>query len=155
MAKYSYNELKVAAAEGRRICGYKGKNVFSCSKWKYDALKSKDAFYVLYDENNKLVHDGIVYGTISDGGLVDEWEYERQCTWVSPLSQVAVDFTPVSPAKHKAKSETKTVPASAYSAVVNGGEGIVNSENFFANLDREINELLATPFEAGDMLWAQ
>ena len=155
MAKYSYNELKLAAAEGRRIGGYRGKNVFSCSKWKYDSLKSKDAFYVLYDENNKLVHDGIVYGTISDGGLVDEWEYERQCTWVSPLSQVAVDFTPVSPAKHKAKSETKTVPASAYSAVVNGGEGIVNSENFFANLDREINELLATPFEAGDMPWAQ
>ena len=155
MAKYSYNELKVAAAEGRRIGGYRGKNVFSCSKWKYDALKSKDAFYVLYDENNKLVHDGIVYGTISDGGLVDEWEYERQCTWVSPQSQVAVDFTPVSPAKHKAKSETKTVPASAYSAVVNGGEGIVNSENFFANLDREINELLATPFDAGDMPWAQ
>lgn len=155
MAKYSYNELKVAAAEGRRIGGYKGKNVFSCSKWKYDALKNKDAFYVLYDEDNKLVHDGIVYGTISDGGLVDEWEYERQCTWVSPQSQVAVNFTPVSPAKHKAKSETKTVPASAYSAVVNGGEGIVNSENFFANLDREINELLATPFEAGDMPWAQ
>ena len=155
MAKYSYNELKLAAAEGRRIGGYRGKNVFSCSKWKYDALKSKDALYVLYDEDNKLVHDGIVYGTISDGGLVDEWEYERQCTWVSPQSQVAVDFTPVSPAKHKAKSETKTVPASAYSAVVNGGEGIVNSENFFANLDREINELLATPFEAGDMPWAQ
>ena len=155
MAKYSYNELKVAAAEGRRIGGYRGKNVFSCSKWKYDALKSKDAFYVLYDENNKLVHDGIVYGTISDGGLVDEWEYERQCTWVSPQSQVAVNFTPVSPAKHKAKSETKTVPASAYSAVVNGGEGVVSSENFFANLDREINELLATPFEAGDMPWAQ
>ena len=155
MAKYSYNELKVAAAEGRRIGGYKGKNVFSCSKWKYDALKSKDAFYVLYDENNKLVHDGIVYGTISDAGLVDEWEYERQRTWVSPQSQVAVTFEPVSPAKHKAKSETKTVPASDYSAFVNGGEGIVNSENFFANLDREINELLATPFEAGDMPWAQ
>ena len=155
MAKYSYNELKLAAAEGRRIGGYRGKNVFSCSKWKYGALRQKDAFYVLYDEDNKLVHDGTVYGTISDGGLVDEWEYERQCTWVSPQSQVAVDFTPVSPAKHKAKSETKTVPASAYSAVVNGGEGIVNSENFFANLDREINELLATPFEAGDMPWAQ
>ena len=53
MAKYSYNELKVAAAEGRRIGGYRGKNVFSCSKWKYDALKNKDAFYVLYDENRQ------------------------------------------------------------------------------------------------------
>ena len=156
MAKYSYNELKVAAAEGRRIGGYKGKNVFSCSKWKYGALRQKDAFYVLYDEDNKLVHDGIVYGTISDGGLVDEWE--RQRTWISPQSQVEVKFEPVSPAKQKAKAareETRSVPASDYSAFVNGGEGIVNSENFFANLDREINELLATPFDAGDMPWAQ
>jgi hypothetical protein len=158
VAKYSYNELKVAAAEGRRIGGYKGKNVFSCSKWKYDALKSKDAFYVLYDDGNKLVHDGIIYGTISDGGLVDEWEYERQRTWVSPQSQVAVTFEPVSPAKHKAQSQAtqKTVPASAYSAMVNGGEGIVSSENFFANLDKEINELLAKPFvfDVGeDMPW--
>ena len=151
MAKYSYNELKLAAAEGRRIGGYKGKNVFACSKWKYDPLRNKGSFYVLYDEDNKLVCDGIVYGTISEKGLVDEWNNKR--TWISPQSQVEVSFEPVSPAKHKA--QTKTVPASDYSAFVNGGEGIVNSENFFANLDKEINELLATPFEAGDMPWVK
>ena len=154
MAKYSYNELKVAAAEGRRIGGYKGKNVFSCSKWKYDALKNKDAFYVLYDEDNKLVHNGIIYGTISDGGLVDEWE--RQRTWISPQSQVEVNFAPVA---SKAKPQSsKTVPATAYSAFVAGvgdSGGVVDSENFFAELDRQINELLATPFKAGDMPWAQ
>ena len=157
MAKYSYNELKVAAAEGRRIGGYRGNNVFSCSKWKYGALCQKDAFYVLYDEDNKLVHDGIVYGTISDGGLVDEWE--RQRTWISPQSQVEVSFAPVAPkAKSAPKEQTRTVPATAYSAMVAGvgdSGGIVSSENFFANLVREINELLATTFEAGDMPWAQ
>ena len=156
MAKYSYNELKVAAAEGRRIGAYMGKNVFACSKWKYDPLKGKDNFYVLYDEDNKLVCDGIVYGTISDKGLVDEWDSKR--TWISPQSQVVANFMPVSPAKQKAqKSQTaqKTVPASAYSALVNGGEGVVSSENFFANLDKEINELLATPFSTGDMPWVQ
>ena len=157
MAKYSYNELKVAAAEGRRIGGYKGKNVFSCSKWKYGAERHKDAFYVLYDEDNKLVHDGIVYGTISDGGLVDEWE--RQRTWVSPQSQVEVNFAPVAPkAKSAPKEQTRTVPASAYSAMVAGvgdSGGVINSENFFADLDRQINELLVTPFDAGDMPWAQ
>ena len=157
MAKYSYNELKVAAAEGRRIGAYLGKNVFACSKWKYGAAQQhQDNFYVLYDEDNKLVCDGIVYGTISDKGLVDEWDRKR--TWISPQSQVVANFAPVSPAKPKAKSETsqtRTVPASAYSAMVNGGEGVVNSENFFADLDRQINELLATPFSAGDMLWVQ
>lgn len=154
MAKYSYNELKVAAAEGRRIGAYLGKNVFACSKWKYDPLRNKGSFYVLYDEDNKLVCDGTIYGTISDKGLVDEWNSKR--TWISPQSQVVANFTPVAPkAKSAPKEQTRTVPASAYSAMVNGGEGVVSSENFFAELDRQINELLATPFDAGDMPWAQ
>ena len=162
MAKYSYNELKLAAAEGRRIGGYKGKNVFSCSKWKYDPLRNKGSFYVLYDEDNKLVCDGTIYGTISEKGLVDEWNNKR--TWISPVNQMEVNFTPVAPAKQKAKSETsqtRTVPATAYSAVVAGvgdSGGVVSSENFFAELDRQINELLAKPFvfDAGEnMPWAQ
>ena len=159
MAKYSYNELKLAAAEGRRIGGYKGKNVFACSKWKYDPLRNKGSFYVLYDEDNKLVFDGIVYGTISEKGLVDEWNNKR--TWISPQSQVEVNFTPVAPKAKSAPKEqtrTRTVPATAYSAFVAGvgdSGGVVDSENFFAELDRQINELLATPFKAGDMPWAQ
>ena len=158
MAKYSYNELKVAAAEGRCIGGYLGKNVFACSKWKYGAERHKDAFYVLYDEDNKLVYDGTIYGTISEKGLVDEWNNKR--TWISPVNQMEVNFTPVaSKAKSKTSQPPKAVPATGYSAVVAGVDpvkgGIVDSANFFANLDKEINELLATPFDAGDMPWAQ
>ena len=129
-----------------------GKNVFACSKWNYAAKQHKDAFYVLYDEDNKLVCNGTIYGTISEKGLVDEWNNKR--TWISPQSQVEVNFTPVAP---KAKSQTRTVPATAYSAMVAGvGDfgGVISSENFFADLDRQINELLATPFDAGDMPWA-
>ena len=156
MAKYSYNELKIAAIENRRIGGYKGKNVFSCSQWRYENRKDQDNFYVLFDDGNKLVHKGTIYGTISEKGLVDEWNNKR--TWISPQSQVS--FESVAP---KAKSQTsqtpkKTVPATAYSAFVAGvgdSGGIVSSENFFADLDRQINELLATPFDAGDMSWAQ
>lgn len=157
MAKYSYNELKVAAAEGRRIGAYMGKNVFACSKWKYDTLRHKDAFYVLYDEDNKLVCNGTIYGTISEKGLVDEWASKR--TWISPQSQVAVTFEPVAPKAKSATSQSpKTIPATAYSAMVAGvgnSGGVVSSENFFAELDRQINELLATPFSAGDMPWVE
>lgn len=159
VAKYSYNELKVAATEGRRIGGYLGKNVFACSKWNYAAKQHKDAFYVLYDEDNKLVYDGIVYGTISEKGLVDEWNSKR--TWLSPVNQMEVNFTPVAPAKQKAKPQTsqqaRTVPASNYSAFVNGGAGPIKVEDFFVRLDKEINELLAKPFvfDAGEnMPWA-
>lgn len=154
MAKYSYNELKLAAAEGRRIGGYKGKNVFSCSKWKYDPLRNKGSFYVLYDEDNKLVYDGIVYGTISEKGLVDEWNNKR--TWISPVNQMEVNFTPVAPGKSSISQ--KSIPATGYSAFVAGvgdSGGVISSENFFADLDRQINELLATPFKAGDMPWVQ
>ena len=157
MAKYSYNELKLAAAEGRRIGGYLGKNVFACSKWNYAAKQHKDAFYVLYDEDNKLVCDGTIYGTISEKGLVDEWNNKR--TWISPLNQVEVKFEPVAPkAKSAPKDQTRTVPATAYSAFVAGvgdSGGVVSSENFFAELDRQINELLATPFDIGELTWAQ
>ena len=152
MAKYSYNELKVAAAEGRRIGGYLGKNVFACSKWNYAAKQHRDAFYVLYDDGNALVCDGIIYGAISDKGVVDEWHNKR--TWISPLSQMEVNFTPVA---SKAKPQPpKTVPATGYSAMVAGvsdSGGIANMEDFFVRLDKEINELLATPFDAGDMPW--
>ena len=156
MAKYSYNELKLAAAEGRRIGGYQGKNVFACSKWKYDPLSNKGNFYVLYDEDNKLVCDGIVYGTISEKGLVDEWNNKR--TWISPVNQMEVSFAPVASKKPQSQTPKKTVPATAYSAMVAGvgdSGGVISSENFFADLDRQINELLATPFDAGDMPWAQ
>jgi hypothetical protein len=61
-----------------------------------------------------------------------------------------------SKAKAAPKEQTRTVPATAYSAMVAGvgdSGGVISNENFFANLDKEINELLATPFTAGDMPW--
>lgn len=153
MAKYSYNELKIAAMENRRIGGYQGKNVFSCSKLRYDAKRHQDNFYVLYDDGNKLVHKGMVYGTINEKGIVDEWE--RQRTWTIPTEpSMTVSFEPVAP-KAKSSTSQKTIPASDYSALVNGGEGIVSPDNYFANLDREINELLNKPFDMGDLSWAQ
>lgn len=156
MAKYSYNELKLAAAEGRRIGTHLGKNVFACSKWKYDALKIKnrDSFYVLYDEDNKLVCDGIIYGTISDKGLVLD---RKRSTWISPQSQVVATF-PTSQPEAPVKQKLKTVPATAYSAFVAGvgdSGGIINTEDFFVRLDKEINELLAIEFKMESMPWAQ
>lgn len=154
--QYSYNELKVAAAERRRIGWYQGKNVFACSKWKYDPLRNKGSFYVLYDEDNKLVCDGTIYGTISDKGLVDEWDRKR--TWVSPMSQMEVSFAPVASKKPQSQTPKKTVPATAYSAMVAGvgdSGGVINTEDFFVQLDKEINELLATEFKMENMPWAQ
>ena len=137
MAKYSYNELRSAATAGRRIGGWKGLNVYACSKYNYDPKQTK-AYYVIYDDGNALVRGNSIYGAISDTGIVDEWDI---CgTWKSPREE-----------KKKVNSPTedkRSVPASAYSAYMAGAskdavEVNVPTEDFFLRIDREINELLA------------
>ena len=124
MAKYSYNELKLAAAEGRRIGGWKGKNVYACSKYDYDETKSH--FYVLYDDGNKLISQGKVYGEINSNGEVTECS--NPYFWYGPSK------------RKNATTVAKTVPATT--TVVESGVN-VDVEDFFLRIDREINELLA------------
>lgn len=126
MAKYSYNELKAAANAGRRIGGWKGKNVYACSKYDYDETKSH--FYVLYDDGNKLISQGKVYGEINSNGEVTECS--NPYFWYGPSKRKNSDKV--------ATAVTKTVPATT--TVVESG---VNVDDFFARIDREINELLA------------
>lgn len=117
MAKYSYSELKKAAAAGRRIGNWQGTEVYACSKYDYDA--SSKYFYVLYDDYNKLVGKGYCYGSIDEKGQVTE----RDKFWYNVPSR-------------KETAALKSVPASGYSAEVIADE-------FFSRIDREINELLA------------
>lgn len=124
MAKYSYNELKSAATAGRRIGGWKGKNVYACSKYDYDETKSH--FYVLYDDGNKLISQGKVYGEINSNGEVTECS--NPYFWYGPSK------------RKNATTVAKTVPATT--TVVESGVN-VDAEDFFLRIDREINELLA------------
>ena len=125
MAKYSYNELKSAADTGRRIGGWKGKNVYACSKYDYDETKSH--FYVLYDDGNKLISQGKVYGEINSNGEVTECS--NPYFWYGPSK------------RKNATTVAKTVPATT--TVVESGVN-VDVEDFFLRIDREINELLAS-----------
>lgn len=127
MAKYSYNELKAAANAGRRIGGWKGKNVYACSKYDYDAAQPH--FYVLYDDGNKLISQGKVYGEINSNGEVTECS--NPYFWYGPSKRKNSDKV--------ATAVAKTVPATT--TVVESG---VNVDDFFAKIDREINELLAS-----------
>lgn len=136
MAKYSYEELRQAAASGRRIGGWQGFNVYSCSKYDYDATKSN--FYVLYDDENKLVRKGQVYGSINDNGTI--YEVDRPYTYFTPKKKNKPAPAPV---------VEYTVPATAYSAYMAGAtkddtQVVVNDQDFFIRIDKEINELLAS-----------
>lgn len=147
--KYSFTELKRAAQENRRIGMYEGVEVYAKSKFNYDPAIHSKYYYVIYDDNNKLVRGLTVYGTIDSKGLLDVWKVKG--VWESPYAKEA---------KKKAAEKVKeySVPATAYSAVVAGvgnSGGIINTEDFFVRLDKEINELLATPFNVGDMPWVK
>ena len=117
MGKYNYDYLKKAARDNMRIGTWQNTAVYVCSKYKYDAAKSQ--FYVLYDDGNKLVKEGYCYGNIDINGLVNE----KEPVWYNvPLKD--------------GDAVTNVVPASGYSAQV-------ISDEFFSNLDKEINKLLA------------
>ena len=117
MGKYNYNYLKQAAQDKTRIGTWKNIGVYACSKYKYNATTSQ--FYVLYDDGNKLVKEGYCYGSINESGTVNEIEP----VWYN-IPSTSSDVV------------TKTTPASGYSAQV-------ISDEFFSNLDKEINKLLA------------
>ena len=74
---------------------------------------------MLYDDENKLVKEGYCYGSIDTNGFVNE----KEPIWYNVPSKPGDVVTNV-------------VPASGYSAQV-------ISDEFFSNLDKEINKLLA------------
>lgn len=132
MAKYDYNSLKAAAHEHLRIGGWQGWDVYSCSKHDYDA--SEPHFYVLYDDDKKLVRQGMVYGSINNNGGIHE------------VDRLYEYFTPKK--KKPAPAPAKTTPATGYSAYAAGAskdavEVPISNDDFFVRIDREINELLA------------
>ena len=115
--KYNYYYLKQAAKDKSRIGTWKDIGVYSCSKYKYNPAKSQ--FYVLYDDGNKLVREGYCYGFVGPSGMVNE----EEPTWYNvPLKS--------------GDAIAHVVPASGYSAEV-------ITDEFFSNLDKEINKLLA------------
>ena len=128
VGKYSYEELKNAALQKRRIGGYKGYDVFSCSSADYHFTKPN--FYVIYDDGKKLVRNGYVYGSINNNGTVTEVE--------EPYAYIRPQDKPRKPVETK-----KPVPASDYSAFV-AQTSDKGTEDFFSRIDREICELLET-----------
>lgn len=119
MAKYSYTELKKSAINKSKIGRWKGINVFACSKYDYNA--ASPYFWVIYDDLNKLVKGGYVYGDIDDTGAIDE---SASREWYNvPL--------------RKSDVVTKRTPATS------GYSDQVIADEFFSRIDKEINALLA------------
>lgn len=79
--EFSYQNLKTAAIHGDRIGSWKGYKVFTCSRKDLDN-KAGDVFYILYDDDNRIVcrnsqGEWREYGTVSEEGNVNEYSYSR------------------------------------------------------------------------------
>lgn len=78
---FDYFTLKALANEGDRLGNWNGKPVFACSAGDIEN-KGTGAFYILYDDENKLVgKDGryyYSYGTVSKEGSVNEYSTRRR-----------------------------------------------------------------------------
>jgi hypothetical protein len=118
VAKYSRYELKQAAAENRRIGSWNGVEVYACSKYDYNA--SDRNYWVLYDDNNKLVYGGYVHGSITEKGNVNECD----AYWYNVPTR-------------STERVVKSTPATS------GYSDMVVADEFFVRIDKEINELLA------------
>lgn len=72
---FSYNELK-KSFENRKLIGkLNSKHVFAISKDSYNKYienNSKDIIYIVFDDKNKLIDNGMVIGYVtSDGTVID------------------------------------------------------------------------------------
>ena len=77
-----YFTLKRFESNGEKVGTWNGKSVFACSARDLEN-KGSGAYYILYDDDNKLVgKDGkyyYSYGTVSESGSVSE--YSRRCKY--------------------------------------------------------------------------
>lgn len=79
---FDYNTLKRTAINGTKIGNWKGKSAFAAST-KDLVNRGSGAFYILYDDNNKIVgydthtSSWMEYGTVDESGSVYEHSIYR------------------------------------------------------------------------------
>ena len=89
---FDYNTLKRAARDGSRLGNWNGKAVFAASANDLEN-KGSGAFYILYDDENKLVtrvgSGWKSYGEVSEQGSVSEYSSARNYKTPAEAAQAA------------------------------------------------------------------
>ena len=89
---FDYNTLKRAARDGSRLGNWNGKAVFAASANDLEN-KGNGAFYILYDDENKLVtrvgSGWKSYGEVSEQGSVSEYSSARNYKTPAEAAQAA------------------------------------------------------------------
>ena len=88
---FDYNSLKRAAKDGSRLGNWNGKAVFAASVNDLEN-KGSGAYYILYDDENKIVSRSVIndewrsYGEVSESGSVNE--YSSPCRYTTAAEAV-------------------------------------------------------------------
>ena len=113
-----YNTLKQAAREGLRLGKWHGKSVFAAGTEQLDSLGS-DAYYILYDDENRIVSRSSPnggwksYGTVSESGSINEYSSARNYKTPAEVLKAAwktASKTSISEKKYNNKAEWAYVP---------------------------------------------
>ena len=92
---FSYNELK-KSFENRKLIGkLNSKNVFAISKGSYNKYiedNSQDIIYIVFDDGNKLIDNGMVVGYVSSDGSVTDVRPKKYLEDRSPQQTQAASF---------------------------------------------------------------
>ena len=80
---FGYTSLKQAWQNDTRVGNWKGRSVFAAPSYEVEDL-STSHFYIIFDDGNKMYCDGLVYGTVTEAGNVEElrvpqrWNYKKR-----------------------------------------------------------------------------
>lgn len=131
---FDYYTLKALANEGDRLGNWNGKPVFACSAGDIEN-KGTGAFYILYDDENKIVgKDGkyyYSYGTVSKEGSVNEYSTRRRYNTVCETQHDHGSNTTM--------KQKKSAPAAAVSSSGTYSPGYDASERPVGDVKAEID----------------
>lgn len=130
---YDYNTMKLAAERESSLGTFNGVGVYAIKK--EDLYLSPDGrYYIVYDDDNALVKDGMFYGRVSTWGDVSEVKIPRYYAYPEPKRKATVKEREVSVEEVPVKA--KEVPLVS-----------MGTDEFFGRIEREIDELLKSDFK--------
>ena len=92
---YDYNTMKLAAARGSSLGTFNGVDVYAIKK--EDLYKSSDgSYYIVYDDENAFVKDGVFYGRVSTWGDINEVKIPCHYAYPEPKRKATVKEREVS-----------------------------------------------------------
>ena len=130
---YDYNTMKLAAERGSSLGTFNGVEVYAIKK--EDLYKSSDGrYYIVYDDENAFVKDGMFHGRVGTWGDINEVKIPSHYAYPEPRRKAT---------KKEREVSVEEVPVRAKEVPLVS----MGTDEFFGRIEREIDELLKSDFK--------